>query len=124
MKKLFMLLSLMALFVNGTFAQKKVIVFDVSFEKGWEIISDVDQYPGKVIAIPDVQEAKSFTLWMGKTPIDLKLIDSSVQVKDFSITNKTFGILIKKFPIWIQMGYKNESGQMVLSRRYRYAKKI
>lgn len=141
-KTAILMMSLMALFVTA-YGQKQVITSDLSYEPGWEVKSDIDQIPGKVISCPMVDSLKQLYIWMGDGPTDLVLKDSicfydlSGKYTErgikatrhltaiWSDTHAKWGIVIKKFPIWIQFGYKDETtGLMVLSRRYRYAKHL
>lgn len=139
-----LVMSLLALFVtiSTAYGQKKVITFNMSYEPGWEVKSDIDQLPGKVISCPMVDSLKHLYVWMGNSPTDLVLKDSvcfydllgkynerGIKATKhlnavWSDKHMKWGIIIKKFPVWIQFGYKDETGTMVLSRRYRYAKKI
>ena len=140
--KSMLIVSLLALFtVYAAYGQKKVITSDLSYELGWEIKSDPDQIPGKVLAVPTIDITKRFYIWTGSSPVDLVLVDSvcfaevsgtlrkgGIKVSKYvtmvwSEKCQNWGIKITKFPGWIQLGYKNENGDMVLSRRYRYSKK-
>lgn len=139
-----LVMSLLALFVtiSTAYGQKKVITFNMSYEPGWEVKSDIDQIPGKVIACPMVDSLKHLYVWTGNSPVDLVMMDS---VCFYDLSGKytergikatkhltaiwsdnqmKWGIVIKKFPLWIQFGYRDDQGVMVLSRRYRYAKKM
>lgn len=137
-------MSLLALLVSySSSGQRKIITSDLSYEKGWEVNSDIDQMPGKVISIPMVDSLKHLYVWMGNdSPINLSLMDSICFYEVTGTYTKQgvkatkhltmvwsdkygkWGIKIKKFPLWIQFGYRDEKGIMVLSRRYRYATRI
>lgn len=139
-----MMMSLLAFFMcSYVSGQKSVITSDLSYESGWEVKSDPDQIPGKIISCPMVDSLKHLYVWTGNSPVDLVLKDSvcfydlSGKYTErgikatrhltaiWSDTHAKWGIVIKKFPIWIQFGYKDETtGLMVLSRRYRYAKHL
>jgi hypothetical protein len=142
-KTLTLITSLLALFVTcTTYGQKQVITSDLSYEPGWVISSDIDQIPGKVVAVPMVDSLKHLYIYTGNSPIDLVLVDSicfyevtgtlkngTIKVTKnitmvWSEQYQKWGIKITKFPGWIQIGYKDDKGAMVLSRRYRYAKKM
>ncbi len=141
-KKTFtIIMSLLAFcMTNYVSGQKKVITSDLSYEPGWEVKSDPDQIPGKIISCPMVDSLKHLYVWTGNSPVDLVLKDS---VCFYDLSGKytergikatrhltaiwsdnqmKWGIVIKKFPLWIQFGYRDDQGMMVLSRRYRYAK--
>lgn len=148
--KSMIIVSLLALFAcSHVSGQKKVITFDLAYEPGWALVNDIDQLPGKAIIIPMIDSAKRLLIFIGDSPVDLQRVDSVCFLElngkntkqglkmerekgekkhrfTFVLSEKyqKWGVKVTRFPVWIQMGYKQEDGTVVLSRRYRLAKRI